>query len=209
MTELERVEPVDEAEWAGDERAPWDRFDDEPSGAHHVFARYLDMGPDRSFKGICEALDIPRASIRAWTSRYSWVERARSWDTHVDRRARAVLERDIIASRQRHANLGRLIQEKVAQGLANLDPATMSPKDLIYALDTAVKLERAARGDSDAKRVELTGAGGGPIAVVGEMNATDRAKMLAEVRAQVSARLGLPNVAEEIIEAEVVDGPDQ
>lgn len=200
-----------EFETLGDTHEPYDILDDESPAAFRAFAVYRDSGPDRTFKGTAEKLGVHPGSLKPWTGRHSWIDRARCYDTYLDRRARAVLERDIVASRQRHAEMARLIQDKVALGLAALEPRLMTPKDLIYALDVAVKLERAARGDLDAKRVELTGKDGGPIEVIGEMSAADRARMLAEIQSVAAARLGILDLhAEEIAEAELVedDGAD-
>jgi hypothetical protein len=61
--------------------------------------------------------------------------------------------------RERYATIGQAFLAKVAQRLANLDPATLSPGELARWVDVALKLQEAgAKGapyDREARLQEL------------------------------------------------------
>ena len=86
---------------------PWDRREDETDKAWGAFCLYRDLSPhERSLYAVSEALygddedeetgqepakNRPRMApswVREWSSRFSWVERARAHDDHIAEQTR-------------------------------------------------------------------------------------------------------------------------
>lgn len=86
---------------------PWDRREDETDKAWGAFCLYRDMPPhERSLFAVSEALygddedeetgqepaknrlRMPPSWVRDWSSRFSWVERARAHDDHIAEQTR-------------------------------------------------------------------------------------------------------------------------
>lgn len=64
-------------------RLPWEMREDETSKSHDAFAVYLSLGPNRSLEKTRQELGRPEGYVRhleAWSCKYEWVERARSFD---------------------------------------------------------------------------------------------------------------------------------
>jgi hypothetical protein len=135
---------------------PWDRQPGESPKAYASFVKYRDLGRGRTVKAAAEAAD--RAPQYFWklSHEWGWVERAAAYDREEDR----VFIADTAAARltmaRRHARLATALQNKVVAAIQALDPAKLSPSDLIRTLEAATKLERLAWGVPD--KLELTGA---------------------------------------------------
>lgn len=188
----------------GESEDPWDILPEESTRAYECFATFRDLGPSRTRKDAAVQLGVTTATLKEWAGRHAWDDRARAYDLELDRKRRVVLESERLAMRQRHANAAVFLQKKVAERFALMDPMEMTPKDAVYALDLASKLERVSRGEADA-RVELTGANGGPIQVAEAMTTEDRAVLMAQVQAELAKRIGVDQI-EGVVEAEIVDG---
>lgn len=202
--EIARVVPE---EWSGDERAPWDRLDEESSLAFSRFAAYRDLGPGRTFKQIAEKLELNLETVRNHAGPHSWARRAQAYDEYLDRRVRLKLEKEILTERQTTAAIVRVARQKVVDAVMKMNPDDLSPRDMIVWLDTLTKLSRQAHGDIDTKRVELTGAGGGPIETVSSLDPAARAELMRQARAELDKRLGLVEI-EGVIDADIVEEDD-
>lgn len=188
----------------GESEDPWDILPEESTKAYEAFARFRDLGPSRTRKDAAVQLGVGVASLKEWAGRHAWEDRARAYDLELDRKRRVILESERLAMRQRHANAAVFLQKKVAERFALMDPMEMTPKDAVYAMDLASKLERVSRGEADA-RVELTGANGGPIEVAEAMTTEDRAVLMAQVQAELAKRIGVNQQIEDVLDAEIVD----
>lgn len=197
VTDIER--------FAGDEA--WEILADEPTRAYECFSVWRDLGPNRNRKDAADRLGVSVSTLREMAARHGWEDRARAYDLDNDRKNRVKLESERLAMRLRHAGTAVFLQKKVAERLALMDPMEMTPKDAVYALDLASKLERISRGEADTK-IELTGRDGGPIELAEALGTEDRAALMAKVQAELARRLGPPggiSEVEAIYEAEVVE----
>ncbi len=174
----------------GESQDHWDILPDESTRAFAAFGIFRDQGPTRTIKSAAQALEVSTASLKEWVGRHAWLDRARAYDLENDRARRTALESESLQMRQRHANLSVFMQKKVAEGMAQVDPSSMTAKDLAYWLDLSSKLERISRGVNEAQRVELTGANGGPIELAEALTTEDRAALMAQVQAELAKRLG-------------------
>lgn len=185
----------------------WELQPGEPTRAYECFAVYRDLGPNRTRKAAAEALGVSAAALRDPYGRFSWEDRVRAYDLERDRANRVKLESERLAMRLRHAGTAVFLQKKVAERLALMDPMEMTPKDAVYALDLASKLERISRGE-EATKIEITGKDGGPIELAEALGTEDRAALMARVQEELAKRLGAPTTVaeiEDVYDAEIVE----
>lgn len=210
------IEPFAAEEISGDVRAPWDRLDGEAPEDYALFRGYLDQGAARNIRVLAERVAVPRDRCQRLSVTNSWVVRAAEFDADVTRKALAELEGEGIEMRARHAEVAKEIMAKAMDAVEFIDPRFLQARDIPVWIDVASKLERTSRGVQESKRIELTGAGGGPIEVANNLGANDRRALLAAVNEQIAQRLKAPELEigpvdgvddhEEIIDAEVVEG---
>lgn len=82
----------------------FERLPKEPMKAWQAFVMYRDMGFDRTMEGVRLSLTKPSGYLRQlqeWSIRFEWVKRARLYDDHIERSARAAAERSIPLWEQR------------------------------------------------------------------------------------------------------------
>lgn len=181
---------------------PWERLPGEGVRSYRAFTVYRDLGPDRTVQGVVDKVGGSIGTYRTLSSTQGWVRRAEAYDDYLERQERKLIERGRLEARRRQINIGQTMQSKAMEGLLNMNPYTATPRDLALMADIGVKLERAARGEVDTKRLEVTGDGGGPIQVANSLNADDRRELLAQIQAQIGSRLGIIE-APRIIQGEV------
>lgn len=165
---------------------PWERLTNESAPAFQAFARYRDMGADRSLAKVAKELGKSTTIIERWSARDYWVNRVTAWDEEQDRiwRATQLASRREVGKRQ--LRIANAMQGRMVDALSRLDVETMTPRDLGYWLQITTQVQRDALGQGS--RHELTGAGGGPIAV--ENLTPEQAKeRLAEIQAEIGRRL--------------------
>jgi hypothetical protein len=59
---------------------PWERLEKEGDGAFEAFMVYRDAGTSRSVKDTAEAVGKSYNTVRRYSSRFNWAERAAAWD---------------------------------------------------------------------------------------------------------------------------------
>lgn len=203
-SEIERVTPD---EYEGDVRQAWDRLDNEARDHHEWFMAYVEQGPGRSFRALAENTGLSRSRIQPVAGRNSWVARAAAWDAEHQRLAQAALETPIIDMHKRYAAIAEKASGLVLAALEMQDPAFMNMRDAGPLLDAAFRIERASRGITDTKRIEVTGKGGGAIEVVQAMDAETRKAFLAAGLAELAGRHQA--ALENVVDAEIVDSGDE
>jgi hypothetical protein len=155
-----------------EEKHDWERLTGESSKAYKHFCIYRDLGPERSLRLMAEAGECTavRRQLERWSSRWRWVERCRKYDDYLEHQRRVQQEKERRAMHDRHAKIGVLGQNIAVKGLENLlgkvqkGGQAVAPADLTRLLDTSVKVERLARGESTEYH-EVSGPGGGPIEI--------------------------------------------
>lgn len=166
---------------------PWERLHGESAPAFEAFAKYRDMGADRSLAKVAQELGKSTTLVERWSARDSWVVRVEAWDVEQDRVWRATQ----IASRRetgrRQLRIANAIQGRLVDALARLDIDTLTARDIAHWLDVSVKVQRQALGQAD-QRTEVTGANGGPIELASLSHEEARAR-LQEISAEISRRL--------------------
>lgn len=171
-------------------RNAWDRLIRESTVAHAAFMAYVAAGEQRSIRKLATELGRGVRQLAEWSSKYDWVRRAADWDADQDR----VFVEEMRAERKRiarqHARIAGAMLAKAVERLQSLDASSLSPRDLVYIVEVATKVERQAVGAGDVH--EHVGAGGGPIQIEHSLP-DDELEMLADlvaIKSVLEQRLG-------------------
>jgi len=217
----ERPQPLQEAP------EPGARWPGESDKAFAAFLTYRDLPPSsRSQQEVGRILAKSRQWIGEWSRQWSWVERASAWDAAQDRIRRLALQAEAEEAAKRHAQQARLlmqVQMWPAQRFAELlrDPEQMEilrrrfdmlpPDEMAEVIaktarsfSALAQLERVSRGLPD-QRLELTGAGGGPMMSVNMMTDADRAAEVLDILQAAGAIGGGRSATEPAADAEADD----
>jgi hypothetical protein len=101
---------------------PWSQQPDESAAAYEGFGLYRDAPPaNRALRQVAATLGKSERLIERWSSRWSWSERCRLFDAHLDREMRRVHQQEVLSFRQRAAT-----QARGAAQVAMLPAATIS-----------------------------------------------------------------------------------
>lgn len=124
---------------------PWERQKGESAQAFEAFSIYLEMGTERSLRAVTQKLLKSYTLIGRWSRTHNWVERAAAYDAELHRQAYAATVKRARKMAERHIRTALQMQKKALLALAELDPADLSPRDMLAMLRDALKLEREAR----------------------------------------------------------------
>ena len=153
-----------------EDKHEWDRLTRESSKAYAHFCLYRDMGLSRSIRVLAKDsnCDSKLTQLMRWSRKWNWVERSRRYDDYLEAEERVRQEKERRDMRKRHAQIALLGQNIAVKALESLlqkvqaGTGEVAPGDVTRLLDTSVKVERLARGESTETH-ELTGPGGGPV----------------------------------------------
>lgn len=172
----------------------WDRLSDESDRAWAAFKKYRDMGLHRSQWKVAEELDYGYSLVAKYSRKFSWVLRAAAWDDEQDRQDRAWLADERKKALARHVRQAQALTSKWVQALQSLDPARMTPSEVIRWAEVATKLEREALQMDPTLNVHLSGS----VDMISTMSAEDTMIRLRALQQEMDLRL-------EVIEEGVPD----
>lgn len=124
---------------------PWERQKGESAQAFEAFAKYRDLGTERSITKVVQELNKTRALIGRWSSQWEWKERVRAYDNELEKEARKKAVADRKAMTERHIGIAMQLQKKALEALSTLSVEDMSPKDVKEYIKMATDLERLNR----------------------------------------------------------------
>ncbi|MFE0642112.1 hypothetical protein ACFW2Y_10965 [Streptomyces sp. NPDC058877] len=171
-----------------DSAEAWERRPGESAAAWEAFACYRDLGLSRSIGKVAERLAKSRTLIERWSTAHRWVQRAEAWDREQDRLWRAERHQAAREVARRHARLASAAQSKIVAQLQQLDPARLSPSDVIRWLEVTIRIERQAYG-MDLADAPSTSTGPQTADVTGLTDEERRARM-EQLRRELEARIG-------------------
>lgn len=181
----------------------------ETSLGFHLFGLYKNMPPGkRSAAAVARASGHDVGTIRQLAKQFSWPDRAFALDAYLDRRSVEELARGRTQMRQQHSDLAIMAREKLTIAMKNMDPESMSARDMATWLDLCIKVERQSRGEPDkVTRVE------GEISVVEQLDANSRRELMAQAMEVLQERLGgglqTAELEASILDADVVGEDDE
>ncbi len=123
----------------------WLRQPGETGAAYAAFCQYRDYGGDRSIRKVMTAREIPdgRKGIwHAWSKRYAWVIRCRSYDDHLDKIRLAENEKALREREAKHLEISRKMLDLVDKRLEKLDPGELSQNTILDWTKNCSQLER-------------------------------------------------------------------
>jgi hypothetical protein len=127
---------------------PWEQQENESSPAFEAFVVYRDLGiGSRSTAKVQQFLDKSKRLIDRWSGSNGWVERVRAYDAHLDEKKRNEALADARKMTRAHIKIAQGMLGHVVSRIQSIDPSTLSPSQLSNWFDTAVKIERLARGE--------------------------------------------------------------
>jgi hypothetical protein len=133
----------------------WHRQPDEPTRWYERFERFRQMGPNRSLLA-CVNAEAERNGTKkhkcnpgSWSEaaeKWKWRERAAAWDDFQRELARQEEQEELTRRRRIHIAQAQLVQGKAVERLQNLDPSTLTARDVLAYLSEGVRLELLGRG---------------------------------------------------------------
>ena len=135
------------------DREHYERQPKEGNVAWQSFKLYRDMGPERSYVKVAEALGKAEGTVSGVASEWSWKNRAAAWDLAMDKADRearlsafedAQTEMSEVAKKMWVAaseGLDMLLDE-IRTARKNQAPCPVSPSELQKLADTGIKLYR-------------------------------------------------------------------
>jgi len=130
----------------------WEQQPEETDKAYRAFRCYRNLEPEqRSITRVVSELNKSRTLIGRWSSRWSWVERAREWDAHLDLRR---LEHLIEAKKrmdEAHLEVVMAARSKAIAALTEMDPSQLARNlgELRRWLIELMRLERLIVGEPE------------------------------------------------------------
>lgn len=124
---------------------PWERQKGESEKAYEAFSIYLNLGVVRTITEVVKKLEKSRTLIDRWKVRYDWTDRVREYDNDQQRQAKKEAEKGLRDMYTRQTKIAMSVQSKALQALDELDPKTMSAKDIKEYIKMATELERLNR----------------------------------------------------------------
>lgn len=104
---------------------PWDRREGESTPAYEAFCAYRDAGRERTLLGAYRERKPDAKQLCGqwsdWSRDWDWLERARSYDAHLDSIRREVRERRLRELEERRADFEIAIQAANEQWVTDLD----------------------------------------------------------------------------------------
>lgn len=146
--------------------AVWEPRADEVDKARDAFIVYRGMH-ERSIAKTAAQVGAPLSTVKSWSRRYLWRERAVAFDRHVDRSRRREIELDTTRAARRHLKLSRRLQSVAAQYIEKLETLVRMTNDddlagarfvkvFAQAVSELAKLDRLVQGEP-TERIQETG----------------------------------------------------
>jgi HSP90 family molecular chaperone len=157
----------------------WLRQANESAKAYEAAREYFELGANRSIEAVSQKLSKSIPTLKDWSRKYDWVERAKAYDAYqleLQEKAREKAaqveaekwEKRRAEQREVEWNISRGLLHRASQILSQpLNTARYSHADAARIADVAVKLARLAAEMATAKEQhEVTGKDGKPIEIV-------------------------------------------
>lgn len=124
-------------------RTPWDRRPGESVRAHQMFRRYRDLGPLRTLDVLVDdAANVTPRTLREWSGRHDWRDRAAAWDDEVHRVEDLRRLEELRGMHDRHQRAGRAAMLKALAALQTVAPEDIPPYAAARLLELGARLER-------------------------------------------------------------------
>lgn len=134
----------------------WERQPGETTQAFEAFELYCKMGSERSIRKVAQKMAKTDSLLRRWSSRWSWVNRARDYDNEIRRKEVIAEKKQFREMKQRHISMAIQLQKKAFEALRNLPPEELTPKDIREFMKLGTELERANLNIAEQEEIRDT-----------------------------------------------------
>lgn len=188
----------------GVDREPWDRQQGESNRQYSRFVIFRDLGRLRTLKQAVEMLHgvgdtgVSYRTLMQYAYEYRWTERAEAHDRAQDQLEAARLLQLRQEMYSRHRRLASGLLAKAVAGLQNVQPAEMSPLDIVRFIKYGAEIESRALGEPTQVH-QHQGPAGGPVQVddMSHLSPADRAARLNAISAELARRAAASAVTED------------
>lgn len=135
---------------------PWTRREDESTPAFEAFRTYLNQGASRTVRGVAQELDKSSTIVGQWSSRHSWVERARAYDSYLITAETDGHAEELIKVRNRHMGLANKLLDRLDRNLDLLPEGADPSIRWTTAFSAATKAQQVATTMKQDKAGEET-----------------------------------------------------
>lgn len=127
----------------------FERQPGETDGEFAVWMCYRDMYPSAkpNLREVAEKLGKTHGAVREVSRVWKFATRMQAWVKHIDSASVAQKRQEILEMNKQHMDMAATLNEKLARAIANIDPMTLSPKEINAFMKTASELEKKARVD--------------------------------------------------------------
>ena len=124
----------------------WEHQSWETAKHFQWFRTYRRLGGVRTLGKVAKINNVKLRTVKDVSLRDYWVYRTDEWDRYSDTIERQKEIHGIKLMKKRHIKLTKRMLETIRKRLSTLDPNDISPRDIPRWVDSAMKLERLARG---------------------------------------------------------------
>jgi hypothetical protein len=151
MTDIDKI--IEEAKKEILPFDSWERLTGENAPAFAAFCAYRDFGTDRNIRKAVnvvekdEAISEKRYRVwRNWAVQFRWSERAKDYDTYIEKLKQGELRKTIEAQGELQREVTGKMLEVVKKKLDAMNPLELTQSNLTEWVQTAIKAEREAAG---------------------------------------------------------------
>jgi hypothetical protein len=125
----------------------WEKLPAESPQAFAAFARYRDMGEDRSLRALSQTLGKRLSLLGKWSARHCWQQRVEAFDLYLDRQLQRQRLKTVREEHTRSKQIIAAAKGKLIVALNSVDTSRVGLLEWITAFCRLAMLERLYMAD--------------------------------------------------------------
>lgn len=121
---------------------PWERRPKESPQAYQAFRMYRDSGSSRNQAAVVEGMGVAEQTVKNWSSKHNWRERALAWDDECARVEDRQRLDNIRTMYDQHRRVGRVAIAKALAALQQLPADHIPAGAAARLLELGIRVER-------------------------------------------------------------------
>lgn len=119
-----------------------EELDDE----YMLWLSFRDMYPHKkpTIRGASDACQVSYSRAKEIAAKWDWPIRLQAWGKHCNELAQQARAKKIVDMNTTHISMAQTLQNKLKTAIDNIDPYSLSPKDINSLMKTAAEIERKA-----------------------------------------------------------------
>lgn len=125
----------------------WERQPAETDHEYHIWMCYRDAYPGKrpSYRDVADQLATTVNAVKKVGMRWDFPVRMQAWIKHVDEITMERRRQQIVDMNERHVSMAQKMAEKLERAINQIDPDSLSPREISSLLKVSSELERKAR----------------------------------------------------------------